>query len=118
MKQFICIVVFLLFFTAQSANAMTFEQAFAELDSKPAVVLIYAQWADAYQSYLAQFKALQPKFKNYYNFVELDVASKDMKAFNTRYNIYQNLPYIMVYRNRGKMTKYIPNNRAASYSST
>lgn len=116
MKQFIWIVILLFSFIYQSVNAMTFQEAFADIDSKPAVVLIYAQWADGYQNYLTQFRKLQAKFKNQFNFVELDIASKDTKVYNSKYNIYQNLPYIMLYRNNGKITRYIRRECASSYS--
>ena len=118
MKNFVLMVGLFLLFVCQQVNAMSFEEAFAKSNSKPMVVLIYAQWADGYQTCLTQFKALQAQFKHQYNFVELDIASKDAKMFNSRYDIYQNLPYIMVYRNGGKISRYIKRDCATNYSCT
>ena len=34
------------------AEAMTFEEAFSQINRKPVAVLVYAQWADDYQKYI------------------------------------------------------------------
>ena len=86
---------------------MTFDEAFSQSSSKPMLVLIYAQWADNYQTYLNNFKALEPQFGENFNFVELDIASKDTKSFNSRYHIYPNLPYVLMFRDGGKVSRYI-----------
>lgn len=98
------------------ANSMTFEEAFAKSDSTPMVVLVYAQWADNYQNYIQQFRTAKEQLSDNYNFVEMDIASKDTKFFNSRYHIYPNVPYILMYRNSGKVSRYIDRNCAASSS--
>ena len=94
------------------ANALTFEEAYNESNKKPMVALIYAQWAEDCQTYLNVFKTIQDEFSDNYNFVELDIASKDTKFFNSKYHIYPNLPYILMYRDGGKVSRYLPNSCA------
>ncbi len=102
--------------TIIKANAMTFEEAFAKSDTTPIVVLVYAQWADNYQSYIQQFREAKKQLGDTFNFVEMDIASKDTKAFNSRYHIYPNIPYVLMYRNGGRVSRYIDRNCAATTS--
>lgn len=109
-------VLSLVMLSAVKINAMTFEEAFSISDKKPMVVLVYAQWADNYQGFLQQFQIAEKQLSDKYNFVEMDIASKDTKAFNSRYHIYPNVPYVLMYRNSGKVSRYIDRNCAASAS--
>ena len=92
------------------ANSMDFEEAFRQVDKKPMLVLIYADWVDNSKSYVKEFRELEKEFGNTYNFVELDIASKDMKYFNSMYYLYPNLPYLLMFRNAGKISRYIDRN--------
>ena len=94
-------------FTCVKTNALSFEEAFAQSVKKPMVVLIYAQWADNYTDYLQAFNIAKEQMSDKYNFVELDIASHDTKVFNAKYHIYPNLPYILMFRNQGKISRYI-----------
>ncbi len=100
-------IVTILSISITKAQAMTFDQGFSQINQKPLAVLIYAQWADGYQDSLTNFSKSQQKLGNIYNFVELDIASKDTKAFNQRYSIQPKLPYVSVFTNMGKITRYI-----------
>ena len=100
---FLCLSLLLI-----RANALTFEEGFEQTSKTPMAVIIYAQWADGYQNCINQFKSIQSKFVKKYNFVELDIASKDAKAFNDRYHIYPKLPYMLIYRDNGRVSRYIP----------
>ena len=97
-------------------SAMTFEQAFSQANTTPMVVLVYAQWADGYQNYIQQFRTVQNELGKSFNFVEMDIASKDTKAFNDRYHIYPKLPYVLMYRDGGKVSRYIPRDCASNAS--
>ena len=116
MKKLLNILLILIIFvaTAVKAQALNFESAFKEVGNKPMVVLIYAQWADNYQNYVQQFRLSKLSFGNKFNFVELDLASKDAKAYCERYHIYPKLPYIIMYRDGGKVSRYIPRDCASS----
>ena len=89
-------------------QAMTFEQAFQESNKTPMVVLIYAQWADNYQNHIAQFRKSQSQLGSIYNYAELDIASNSAKYFNEKFHIYPKLPYVLMFKNGGKISRYIP----------
>lgn len=110
MKKFLTLFVIGLLFLTTRADAMKFEEAYAQSSSKPMLMLIYADWVDNSQSYIQAFNSLQTEFGETYNFVELNIASSDTKAFNARYHIYPNLPYILMFRDGGKVSRYIPKN--------
>ena len=113
-KIFTILILSLVVF--QKANAMSFEEAFAESNTKPMLVLLYADWADNCDVYLENFNKLQTEFGDQFNYVELDIASPDLKSFNKRYHVYPNLPYILMFRDGGKVSRYIQKNCAASSS--
>ena len=110
MKRFLVSLCFIccLFFQALKVEALNFEEGLSQSSKVPMVALIYANWADGYQSILQKYNSIQPEFLGQYNFVELDIASKDAKFFNTMYHIYPNLPYVLVLRDGGKVSRYIP----------
>lgn len=110
MKKFLTLLTAVLVLFAAKANAMTFDEAYAQSTAKPMLVLVYADWADNAQSYVQAFNGLQAEFGETYNFVDLNIASPDTKAFNARYHIYPNLPYILMFRDGGKVSRYIPRN--------
>ena len=86
---------------------MTFEEAFNEVNRTPMLVLVYADWADNYEACLYSFQDLKKEFGNYFNYVELDIASWSTKAFNRRFKIDQNLPYLIMFRDGGKISRYL-----------
>ena len=45
-----------------------------------------------------------------YNFVYLDIASEDTKLFNQKYHIYPNLPYVLLFKDRGRISRYLQKN--------
>jgi len=116
MKKFLLLLTCFLLLTNLQSQAMTFEQAYNEMYSKPAMVIVYADWADNYQAYLNNFRKLKSVFGNRYNYVELDIASKDAKFYNSRYPINTNLPYVYIYSCGGKKARFI-NRQCASDTS-
>ncbi|MBQ7763972.1 hypothetical protein IJ384_01245 [bacterium] len=100
----------------QSVKAMTFDEAFAQNDRKPMVILIYAQWADGAQNCMMQYRMAQSELSDKFNFVELDIAKPEAKSFNNRYHIYPKLPYILMFRDNGKVSRYIQRDCASSAS--
>ena len=114
MKNIISIILFsIIIFNCNKANALTFEEAYNQIYSKPAAVLVYADWADNYQNCLQQFKIASQK-TNKINFVAIDIAEKTAKAYNSKYEIFQNLPYILLIRNGGKVTRVLPRSCASN----
>ncbi|MCQ2744628.1 MAG: hypothetical protein MJ230_07560 [bacterium] len=110
----------LMIITGLTANSavMTYEEASSQNSEKPMAVLVYADWADGYTNALNEFKKTQKTMTNSYNYVELNVASKDMKNFNKKYVICTNLPYILLLRSNGKFSSLIDYNCALNTSCT
>lgn len=106
MKKIFCTLILLLFASIGFAATMSFEQAMKE--SKPFAVIIYAPWADGLIPVNSAFDAIKFKYDGLYNFAKIDIATKDAKNFNKTYTIYPNLPYVLLFRNGGKITRYIP----------
>ncbi len=102
---FIIFILVMLFST--KTEAMTFTEAYKEVDTKPIAVLVYAQWADKYQDCVNAFRQSQSRFVNKYNFVELDIATPDTKTFNAKYNIYPDLPYVLILKDSGKLFRFV-----------
>ena len=90
------------------AEALTFEEAFNQTNKTPMVTFIYADWADESENLLNSYRSIQGEFANSYNFTELNIASKDAKFFNSKFHIYPNLPYVLMFRDNGKVSRYIP----------
>ena len=118
MKSFIkfFLVVSMFITTFNSAYALNFEQAFTESNKTPMVVLLYADWADGIGNTLTQYREIASEFAKNFNFVELDIASKDAKAFNDKYHIYPKLPYVLMFRDGGKVSRYVHRECASDYS--
>ena len=119
MKKVLCSVILamcLICFSIKAHAAMSFQEALNVCSSKPMIVIVYANWAENYQFYLDKFRGLEQIFGDKLNYVELDIASADAKSFNMRYHIYPNLPYILMFRNDGKVSRYIQRNCAANES--
>lgn len=111
-KLLTLLTIVILGVSLQAKAAVSFEDAFKESTTKPMLVLVYAQWADDYATYLQTFKNVQNEFGDKFNYVELNIASEDTKFFNSRYHIYPNLPYVLMFRDGGKISRYVPNNCA------
>lgn len=119
MKKFaflFSLVLILMLNTLKIQASMTFEEAYLQSDKKPMLVILYANWADNYEMYLEKFRNIQNEFGDIFNYVELDIASNEARAFNNRYHIYPNLPYVLMFRNGGKVSRYIQRNCVSSES--
>ena len=80
------------------------------------VVLIYAQWSDGVTDVLQKYETVKRDFSGVFNFTSLDIASKDAKFFNSKFHIYPNLPYMLMFRDNGKVSRYIPQNCVSDVS--
>lgn len=104
----ILIIFFMLFFASVKVYSMTFEQAFSQTANKPQLVLIYAPWVDNYQSYIQKYRALEDEFGDKFNYTYVNIATEEAKYFNSIYNIYPNIPYVLMFRGSGHILRYIP----------
>ena len=112
MKKLLSSLILLLLFVVgmQQANAMKYDQAINQ--PKPMAILVYAPWADGYTTMLQSFNSLQQKYGAKYNFVTMNIATDDAKVYNQKYYIYPNLPYVMLFRDKGKFSRFIERNCA------
>ncbi|MBE7711637.1 MAG: hypothetical protein E7Z92_05810 [Cyanobacteria bacterium SIG31] len=102
------LILFLSFVCCKSSQAINFEEAYNNADRTPMIVLVYADWAEEYQRALQSFRSIQSDFVGDYNFVELDIAKPEAKFFNTKYHIYPNAPYALLFKDGGRSSRYIP----------
>ena len=103
------LVVFLVLLmggSALSANTLTFNEI-VNKQNKPAAVLVYSDWADDKEAVFNVFDEYQMKYAKKYNFLKLNIASEDAKIFNKTFYIYPNLPYIILFKDKGKTSRYI-----------
>lgn len=117
MKKILCslgLFIFLFSLALNSVKAMSFDEALSQSDAKPALVLIYADWADNVDTYLDKFALLKKEFGDKFNYIELDIADPDTKSFNARYHIYPHLPYLLMFKDGGKVSRYIQRNCVSS----
>ena len=108
MKKLFISLLLLLTVSTGIVKALTYEQALS--DSKPMALLIYANWADNLANVNSVFNNMEQNYSDKYNFVKLDIASNDAKAFNKRYHIYPNLPYVLLFKDGGKVSRYLQYN--------
>ena len=90
---------------APKSEALTFDEAISQ--SKPCAVLIYADWADDVQNITLNFKSKEQQYAKKYNFVTLNIADAETKSFNKMYHIYPNLPYVLLFRDHGKVSRLL-----------
>lgn len=117
MKNFLKLfIIFLLLVFNNNVNALTFEEAYSQSDRKPMLVLVTADWAENSEAISKVFNNLSSTFGKTFNYVELDIATDDAKVFNDRYHIYPKLPYVIMFRDRGKVSRYIQRDCASERS--
>ena len=103
------LVLFLLIFAfilnVKKVNALTYEEAIKQ--PKPMVLLIYANWADDLSTVQQRFSKMRNSYGKTYNFVTLNIASDEAKVYNKKYYFYPNLPYILLIRDGGKISRFL-----------
>ena len=86
-------------------EAMTYEEALNQ--PKPIAILVYADWADNISQVHQAFNNAASQYDSKYNFVFLNIANPDTKIFNKTYHIYPNLPYVLLFKDRGRISRYL-----------
>ena len=74
---------------------------------KPVAILIYADWADNVESALTIFNDMQSIYKKEYSFATINICKEEAKEFNQRNYIYPNLPYVLLLKDKGRVTRPI-----------
>ncbi len=88
-----------------SAKAVTYKEALKS--NKPIAIFVYADWADNLQNMQKSFEMMNQKYGDKFNFVNLNIASDEAKEYNKRYYIYPNLPYVILHRDGGKVSRFL-----------
>lgn len=109
-------VLLLLFFFNLRSEAISFSEAYEQTSTKPMILLIYADWASGYRTYTSVMDKLNDNYGDKYNIVKLNIEHPDTAIFNSKFHIYPNLPYILMFKDSGKITRYIQRSCAADYS--
>mgnify|MGYP004499301465 FL=1 len=117
MKKILTTLVLLLTLIngALSVKAMNYDEAIKQ--SKPIVLLIYSDWADDLDKVNKSFVDAQNSYSNTYNFVRLNIASQEAKNFNKKYYFYPNLPYILLLKDSGRISRYLTKENIINTSS-
>lgn len=105
---FFLVSVLLLGFQRVSAASadLDFEQALNQ--KKPLLVLIYADWADRASVALNNFNNLKKSHGDKFNYLALNVADPSMKSYNKKYPIAPDMPYMVMFKNKGSVIRYVP----------
>ena len=107
MKKFLLSLLVLLTIAAGTHSAKAISYSDAISDSKPMALLVYASWADKLDEVTQKFQNIQTQYAQTYNFVMLDIASQDTKEFNKKFHIYPNLPYVLLFKDGGRVSRYL-----------
>ena len=106
MKKILIILLLMMLMPTVNA-AMSYKDAYTMNNSTPMAVFVYADWATNYEKNLTEFRKAQQELGDKYNYVELDIASNDAKAYTEQNAILPKLPYIMLYRGKCKFARLI-----------
>ena len=97
-----CIILVALGFA--NVQAGTFDEV---SQAKYGAIMIYADWADNLQPVMTNFGTMEQAYAGKYSFAKINIASEDAKEFNKKNYIYPNLPYILLFKERGRMSRCI-----------
>ena len=92
-------------FISAKVDAISFEEVLSQ--SKPCAILVYADWADQLQPVLATYGGVEQSYAKKYNFAKVNICKEEARNFNKTFYIYQNVPYILLFKERGRMSRVI-----------
>ena len=115
MKKLLAFLTLILLIPAVSATT-TYKEAFAQNNKVPMAVLVYADWADNYNTYISEFRKAMNEVGDDYNYVELNIASEDAKEYMELNVILPRPPYIMLFRSNCKFARRLERSCASDVS--
>lgn len=110
------LILSLSMFFCLKSEALTFADGYEQSAKKPMVLLLYADWASNYSGHIDILNSLEKKYSDKFNFVLLNIADSEAAAFNSKFHIYPNLPYVLMFKDGGKVSRYIQRSCAIDYS--
>lgn len=105
-------------FAAPTNTAPSQGVTFAEgiNSKKPMIVLLYAPWSKSTKQVTANMAALKKAYGAKANFVLLNIAANDAKYYNDLFPIQPNLPNIMMFKDKAKISKAVSKDCAIDYA--
>lgn len=105
-KLFLSLLITVLtVFAAGTVKADDF-QDFIHQNTRCAV-LVTANWAEKAEEIQTAFTDAENTYAGKYSFKIINIASPETKEFNKSNYIYTNLPYIVLYKEKGRMSRWI-----------
>ncbi len=83
---------------------------------KPMIVLLYAPWSPSTQQALKNMASLKKVHGAKANFVSINIADPEAKYYNDLLPIQPNLPHITLFKDKAKISKFIPRECAVDYA--
>ncbi len=123
MKKVLTILVLLIFFAGisiaapignNSSTGISFKDGLN--NKKPMLVFIYAPWSDNSEQLIANMNSLKKVYGNSVNVVSLDIAKPETKDYNDISPIQPQLPHVMMFKDKAKISRYIPKDCALDYA--
>lgn len=104
--------------TASAAPAETgnFEQALNS--KKPLIIIMTASWASNSTEVASNVAALKRTYGERANIMSLDISDEQTKFYNKYFAIQPNLPNAMFFKDKGKISRFIPNECTVDYACT
>ena len=99
------IVMLLSLAAVKAGSSVTFEDGIKE--NTPLMVLITAPWVDNASEIQSTFIELAESNTNHYNYSIVDISNASAKEFNKSFMIHMNLPYVMLFKDQGKISRLV-----------
>ena len=90
---------------ARAGSNLPFEEGIKS--STPLMVLITAPWAEKASDIQTTFEELVESSSNDFNNSVVDLSTESAKEFNKSFMINTNLPYVMLFKDQGKISRHI-----------
>ncbi len=99
---------------AAPTSGISFEQGLNS--KKPMVVLLYAPWSEGAVAANKNMIALKKAYGSKANFITLNIAADETKYYNSMLPIQPNLPNIMMFKDKAKISRFIPKDCVLDYA--
>ena len=113
-KLFSILLTMLLFSTVLPSQAITYEEALKQ--SKMMAVFVYAPWVENVDVVANNIRTLEAKNKNKFNFIYLNIATRDAKKYCEDNYIYPGMPYLILMKKQGKIVRVLRDDCMANTS--
>lgn len=99
---------------SSSSGNISFKAGFNS--KKPMLVFIYAPWSDNSEQLTQNINSLKRVYGNSVNIVPLDISQAQAKDYNDMLPIQPKLPHMMMFKDKAKISRYIPKECVIDYA--